>query len=63
MDHFKETNPKRVAFIGDRVLTDMVLANEAGFMSILIDEPLTLKNDNRFAIITRKLEKKLIKCL
>lgn len=52
--------PNEIAFVGDRVLTDVVFGNENGFLTIHT-QPLSLKNDNVFAIQIRKVENWLIK--
>lgn len=63
LKHFDGMVFGEIAFIGDRLLTDMLMANEAGFFSILLTEPLTIQGDNVPAIIIRYLEKKLLSCI
>lgn len=63
MAYFKGLKPKQIALIGDRVLTDIVMANEAGFLSVLVTDPLTIQGDNIPAIISRLFEKQLLKIL
>jgi phosphatidylglycerophosphatase GEP4 len=45
-EHFKPLKPHEIAVIGDRVLTDVVYANQNGMMSILTWEILSTENDN-----------------
>ena len=52
--------PGEIAFIGDRLLTDVLMANEAGMFSVLLTSPLTIQGDNVPAIIIRYLEQKLL---
>lgn len=63
MNYFRDLKPRQVALIGDRVLTDIVMANDAGFLSVLVTDPLTIQGDNIPAIMTRYLEKQLLKFL
>jgi predicted HAD superfamily phosphohydrolase YqeG len=37
LKHFAGIDPKDIAFIGDRILTDVLYANYNGFYSILVD--------------------------
>jgi predicted HAD superfamily phosphohydrolase YqeG len=37
LKHFEGVDPKKIAFIGDRILTDVLFANYNGFFSILVD--------------------------
>ena len=53
----------QIAFIGDRVLTDVVMSNEAGFLSVLVRDPLTVRGDNAVAIFVRWLEKIILNLL
>jgi predicted HAD superfamily phosphohydrolase YqeG len=63
LNHFRDLKQQNIAVIGDRLLTDVVLANQAGLFSILLTEPLTIQGDNISAIIIRFLEKGLLKIL
>ena len=58
---FSGFQPSEIAFVGDRLLTDILMANEAGFYSILLREPLTTKDDNYPAIFIRHLEHGLLR--
>ncbi|PVV03543.1 hypothetical protein BB560_001973 [Smittium megazygosporum] len=46
----------QIAFIGDRLLTDVVFGNKNGFYTIYLTQPICTKNDNTAAKIVRKLE-------
>ena len=63
MSHFQDLKRQDIAVIGDRLLTDVVMANEANLFSILLTEPLTIQGDNIPAIILRFSEKILLKFL
>lgn len=60
LQHFRTSNPsikpQEIAFIGDRVLTDIIFANLNNFYPILID-PLDSKKDSKMIQMLRKLEK------
>jgi phosphatidylglycerophosphatase GEP4 len=45
-EHLKPLKPHEIAVIGDRILTDIVYANQNGMMSILTWEILSTNNDN-----------------
>lgn len=56
---FPDLKANQIAFIGDRLLTDVVMANEAGFYSIYLEKPITTEGDNIPAILFRILERKM----
>ncbi|PVU95529.1 hypothetical protein BB561_001765 [Smittium simulii] len=58
LDHFglKETEARKVAVVGDRVLTDVLLANNSGFVSVLTRVPIDTVSDNIPARLVRSLE-------
>ncbi len=60
LKHFDGMAPSDIAFVGDRLLTDVLMANEAGLFSILVTEPLTVQGDNLPAVFIRYLERKLL---
>ena len=47
--------PHRVVMVGDRLLTDIAMANAAGCMSVLV-APFTVIGDNPAAAVTRAVE-------
>lgn len=59
MKQFKGLEAKEIAFVGDRILTDVLFANYNGFYSILVDpiDPSLEKSSVKFA---RILEKSLL---
>ena len=61
MNHFDGIKPERIALLGDRLLTDIVMANEAGFISVHLTDPLTIQGDNIPAIVVRFLENQILK--
>ena len=63
LNHFRDLKKQNIAVIGDRLLTDVVLANEADLFSILLTEPLTIQGDNIPAVILRFVEKGILKLL
>ena len=60
---FKGSRPGEIVFIGDRVLTDVLMANEAGLFSVLVSRPLSIQGDNLPAVIVRFVEKKLLQLI
>lgn len=63
MKHFSDVSASQIAFVGDRLLTDVVLSNEAGFFSIYLTEPLSLRGDNIPSIFLRFLESRIHRCI
>jgi phosphatidylglycerophosphatase GEP4 len=53
---FKRLTAKEIAFVGDRLLTDTVMANVAGFHSVHVRWPITVQGDNLPAALIRHLE-------
>jgi phosphatidylglycerophosphatase GEP4 len=50
-------NADKIAVVGDRLLTDVLMANRFGMYSILVD-PITTENDNIAAAMMRWLERR-----
>ena len=46
MDHFRQIEEHKIAIVGDRILSDVVMGNHHGFFTIYVD-PLTPHKDNR----------------
>ena len=59
MEHFKGMVPGEIAFIGDRIMTDVLFANYNGFYSILVD-PIDPSLESLGIKLARILEKSLI---
>ena len=57
--HFEITDASQVCIVGDRLLTDVVMGNEAGCYTILV-EPLDPSKDNKMVQIVRRFESLLI---
>ncbi|CAO3606591.1 unnamed protein product [Mucor hiemalis] len=55
--------PKETAFVGDRILTDIVFGNQNGNLTIWVDNVITEEGDNKAALILRRMEYKLISLL
>ncbi|KAJ1933751.1 hypothetical protein GGF37_006619 [Kickxella alabastrina] len=50
------TDPREVAMIGDRLATDIVLANINGFLGVWTQVIITTKGDNAAAAVLRRME-------
>ncbi|ORZ30748.1 mitochondrial PGP phosphatase-domain-containing protein [Catenaria anguillulae PL171] len=50
------TQPRQIAFLGDRLLTDVVFANRNGFYSVHTFRVFTEQGDNFFALWIRRFE-------
>lgn len=46
---FPSLQPSQIAFVGDRILTDVVFANMNSMLSIYVEEIITKQNDNSMA--------------
>ena len=60
LSHFPNLQPSEIVVIGDRLLTDVLMANENGMMSILTVQLLDLSTDNTVAAAMRLLERKFL---
>lgn len=63
-EHFKARTGKEVvlseiAVIGDRLLTDVLFANDCGMLSVLV-APLSVVHDHPVAVVIRSLERRLL---
>ena len=47
--HFQHPKPSTIAFVGDRLLTDVVFANLNAFHSVYVTQIVTEQGDNLFA--------------
>ncbi|KAF9959240.1 hypothetical protein BGZ65_000694 [Modicella reniformis] len=56
LKHFNGIDAERIAFIGDRALTDVVFGNNHGMLTILTRDVVTEDGDNPMAIRIRKME-------
>ncbi|KAI8879281.1 HAD-superfamily phosphatase [Backusella circina FSU 941] len=64
INHFKPTiHPAQIAFVGDRILTDVVFGNRNGNLTIWTNKVITEKGDNKAALMLRRMEYQLIKFL
>ncbi|KAI9020668.1 mitochondrial PGP phosphatase-domain-containing protein [Phycomyces nitens] len=61
--HFGQVSPRQTAFVGDRILTDVLFGNINGNLTIWTDKIVTEKGDNKAAALLRKMEYRLIKFL
>lgn len=61
LEAFAGIEPGRIAFIGDRLFTDVLMANEAGMFSVLVSEPLSIQGDNLLAVVMRYFERSLLR--
>mmetsp|Transcript_35751 Transcript_35751/g.33890 ORF Transcript_35751/g.33890 Transcript_35751/m.33890 type:complete len:242 (-) Transcript_35751:48-773(-) len=64
LDHFesvlkRKVSPQETCMIGDRVLTDVVFANQNGMLSVLV-APLSISKDHPIAVLIRWLETLLL---
>lgn len=55
INHFRVA-PEKIVMIGDRLMTDIVMANQLKMFSVMVRNPLGLTNDNPSAIRLRSLE-------
>lgn len=60
MAHFSQIEAGQIVIVGDRLATDVLMANEAGMLSIHT-QPLSQKNDNAVAAWFRNRENSLLK--
>ncbi|KAI7872852.1 mitochondrial PGP phosphatase-domain-containing protein [Spinellus fusiger] len=61
--HFKPILPQQVAFVGDRILTDVLFGNLNGNLTIWTRQVVTEKGDNKMALWLRRMEHRLISYL
>jgi phosphatidylglycerophosphatase GEP4 len=55
-NHFKPTvHPTQIAFVGDRILTDVVYGNRNGNLTIWTSKVITEKGDNKAALMVSVL--------
>ena len=57
--HFDTEQPHEIAIVGDRVLSDIVMGNSHGFLTILVD-PLDKAPENSVVKLVRKFENNLL---
>ncbi|GJJ73839.1 phosphatidylglycerophosphatase GEP4 [Entomortierella parvispora] len=60
LQYFSGIRAPRIAFVGDRALTDVVYANSHGMLSILARDVVTEEGDNPMAIRIRRLEHRVL---
>ncbi|KAF9361352.1 hypothetical protein BGX34_007201 [Mortierella sp. NVP85] len=63
LKHFHGINAERIAFVGDRALTDVVFGNNHGMFTILTKDVVTEEGDNPMAIWIRRTEHRLLALL
>lgn len=61
--HMYPILPHQIAFVGDRVLTDVIFGNRNGNLTIWTNKVITEKGDNKAALVLRRMEYQLIKFL
>ncbi|KAG1471096.1 hypothetical protein G6F56_002316 [Rhizopus delemar] len=59
-DFVKPISPEKVAFVGDRILTDVLFGNRNGNLTIWTNHIITEEGDNKPAIFLRRMEHYLI---
>ncbi|KAF8953107.1 hypothetical protein BGZ46_003280 [Entomortierella lignicola] len=60
LNHFSGINPGRIAFVGDRALTDVVFGNNHGMLTILTRDIVSEEGDNPMAVKIRKMEHRVL---
>ncbi|KAF8942423.1 hypothetical protein BGZ47_006488 [Haplosporangium gracile] len=60
LNHFNEIKAKRIAFVGDRALTDVVFGNNYGMLTILTRDVVTEEGDNPMALRIRRMEHRVL---
>ncbi|KAI8977621.1 mitochondrial PGP phosphatase-domain-containing protein [Mycotypha africana] len=61
--HFRPIEPHQTAFVGDRILTDVVFGNRNGNLTIWTSKIITERGDNKAALVLRRMEHYLIRFL
>ncbi|KAF8925975.1 hypothetical protein BGZ58_000302 [Dissophora ornata] len=60
LNHFNGIEPAKIAFVGDRALTDVVFGNNYGLLTILTRDVVTEEGDNPMAIQIRRMEHRVL---
>ncbi|KAG9320636.1 hypothetical protein KVV02_007825 [Mortierella alpina] len=60
LKHFHGVDPTKIAFVGDRALTDVVFGNNEGMFTILTRDVVTEDGDNPMAIRIRRMEHRVL---
>ncbi|KAG0378538.1 hypothetical protein BGX24_003518 [Mortierella sp. AD032] len=60
LNHFSGIKAARIAFVGDRALTDVVFGNNYGLLTILTRDVVTEEGDNPMALRIRRLEHRVL---
>ncbi|KAF9938422.1 hypothetical protein BGZ67_000193 [Mortierella alpina] len=63
LKHFHGVDPTKIAFVGDRALTDVVFGNNEGMFTILTRDVVTEEGDNPMAIRIRRMEHRVLALL
>ncbi|KAF9435119.1 hypothetical protein BGZ76_006869 [Entomortierella beljakovae] len=63
LDHFNGVNASKIAFIGDRALTDIVFGNNDGMFTILTRNVVSEEGDNPMAVKIRRMEHHILEFL
>ena len=58
-DEAKDIAPHQLAFVGDRLLTDVVFGNLHGMLTVHV-QPLTVRGDNPAGLVVRSVENRLL---
>lgn len=53
-DYVKPIKPEQVAFVGDRILTDVLFGNRNGNLTIWTSQVITEEGDNKPALLVKK---------
>ncbi|KAF9091775.1 hypothetical protein BGX29_010790 [Mortierella sp. GBA35] len=60
LNHFSGIKAARIAFVGDRALTDVVFGNNYGMLTILARDVVTEEGDNPMALRIRRMEHRVL---
>ncbi|KAF9546404.1 hypothetical protein EC957_009753 [Mortierella hygrophila] len=60
LKHFSGIKAERIAFVGDRALTDVVFGNNYGMLTILTRDVVTEEGDNPMALRIRRMEHRVL---
>lgn len=59
LHHFHCDERERIAIVGDRILSDIVMGNQLGFFTIYVN-PIDTRPENMMVKLSRKFEDKLL---
>lgn len=59
LKHFSKYDRDKIILIGDRLLTDVVMAKRCGVLSIYVSQPITVIGEHKGAMLLRNVEQRL----